>query len=224
MTNQASASGGTVILAVGLGTLAQERLAVLRGSVDQVLEVLQEAEAVRVSEGDHTLLPVSAQEAPSAVRGAGARGGLLVTTEHPTKACQRFEDGYDVLWITEGGEPGTWHASPRSLDVEVRRALTTYLAGHRGADLVILGLEQLALYNDFPTLLAFVKDTLDLATLRGSRVYATLSPDALPPRERAVLARRFDVPTEATQVTSPPPSERSRGAPGNRILYRGPVS
>jgi hypothetical protein len=39
VTNQASASKGTVILAAGLGTFAPDQLALLRGAVDRVVEV-----------------------------------------------------------------------------------------------------------------------------------------------------------------------------------------
>jgi len=224
VTNQASASGGTTILAVGQGTFGPDRVAVLRGAVDQVLEILHVSGDVRVPDGDHVLLLVSGQEAPSALGAAGAHGGLLLTTEHPTKARRRFGEAYEVLWITEGNEPDGARVPPSSLDIEGRRAVAQFIGSHRGSDVVLVGLEQLALFNDFRTILSFVKDLLDLAGLGGCRLFVTLSPDALSPREVAMVARRFDAPTPPPGVRKAPPSGPSTTATESRILYRGPVS
>jgi hypothetical protein len=224
VTNQASASSGTVILAVGQGTLAVDRLAILRGAVDQVLEIVRGPGDVSVPDGDHVLLLVPSQDAPSALAAAGARGGLLVTTEHPTKARRRFGDAFEVRWVVEGGESDALRIPAGSLDVEGKRAIAQYVDAHGGSDVVLVGIEQLALYNDFRAVLGFVKDALDLASLGGCRLFVTLAPEALSPRDVAMVARRFDAPTTLAGVTGTPPSGPSKASPESRILYRGPVS
>ena len=221
VTNQASASGGTVLVAAGLGTFSAEEIAVLRGTVDHVIEVLQGPPGVSVAEGDHVLLLVSSQEVPSALGAAGARGGLLLTTEHPSKARRRFGDGYSVLWLTESSDGSAASARPTSLDAEAKRALSNYVAAHRGSDVVLVGIEQLAVFTDFRSILSFVKDAIDIASLGGCRLFATLSPEALPSRAAARIARRFDAPSgPALRIPGGP----STAALGSRILYRGPVS
>lgn len=223
VTNQASASGGTVILAAGQATFGADHLSILRGSVDQVLEVLHGPGDVSVPNDDHVLLLVPAQDAPAALAAVGARGGLLLTTEHPSKATRRFGAAYDIRWITEASEANGPRIPASGLDLEGKRALVQFVNGHRGSDVVLVGLEQLALYNDFRAILGFVKEALDLASLGGCRLFVTLSPDALSPREVAILARRFDAPTSLAGVRRTP-SGPSTAAPESRILYRGPVS
>ncbi len=218
VANQASASRGTVIVAVGLGTFTPDQVAVLRGAVDHVLEILQGPADLSIPNGDHMLLLVAAQEAPSALAAAGARRGLLVTTEHPVKA-RRHGDAFEILWLSESSEANVPSVRPHALDAEAKRALAKYIASHRGADIVIVGLEQLALFNDFRGILSFLKDTMDLASLGGCRLFATMSPEAFPPREIAMLARRFDAPTGPASVRSSLPSTLSTAVPGSRILY-----
>ncbi|HKZ99381.1 MAG TPA: DUF835 domain-containing protein [Thermoplasmata archaeon] len=224
VTNQASASGGTAILAVGQGTLPADQLAVLRGAVDHVLEVLRGPAEVAAGEGPVALL-VGPQEAPDALATAGARGGLLLTMEHPAKARRRFGPAFEVVWIAEGGESDAPRVPPGSLDAELKRALVQYVAGHRGSDVVLVGLEQLALYNEFRAIVAFVKDAVDLATVGGCRLFVTVAPEALDSRDLAMLLRRFDAPTPAAGLRrSAPPAGPSTAGPESRILYRGPVS
>ena len=224
VTNQASASGGTAILAVGTSTFSADQVAVLQGVVDDVLEIVHGPGDVAVPNGDHVLLLVPSQEAPGALVAAGSRGGLLLTMEHPAKARRRFGEAYEVLWIAEGGEPDGPRVPPGSLDLEAKRAVAHYVHGHPGADVVLVGLEQLGLYNDFRTLLGFVKDALDLASLAGSRIFITVGPAAMSPREVAMLARRFDAPVAPEGVRKALPSGPSTASPESRILYRGPVS
>src|SRR6267143_1162350 len=103
VTNQASASKGTVILAAGLGTFAPDQLALLRGSVDQIVEV-QETLAPTTPGAEHVLMTINAQDAPVALPLVGARRGLLLTTEHPTKARLRYGDRFEIVWVTDQPE------------------------------------------------------------------------------------------------------------------------
>jgi len=222
--NQASASGGTVIAAVGHGTFGPERIAVLRGSADRVVEVPLDSAPVVTADAGSVLLMASSQDAPAALAASGARGGLLLTTEHPTKARSRYGEGWEVIWATDVKAPGVPRVQPNALDTESRRALVNYAVAHRGADLVVAGLEQFALFNDFRKILAFVKDAVDLASLAGCRLRVILNPEALPPREVAMLARRFDMPGGAIALRSSPLSGPTTAAPGNRTPYRGPAS
>jgi hypothetical protein len=223
VTNQASASGGTAILAVGAGTLPADQLAVLRGSVDHVLEVLHGGGDAVPGNGDHVLVVASPEEAADALAGAGARGGLLFTMEHPAKARRRFGPAYELVWISEGGDADATRVAPTSLDAEAKRALVHYVAGHTGSDVVLVALEQLALYHEFRSLLAFVKDAMDLASAGGCRLFVTVGPDSLAPADLAMLRRRFDVPTTDVRRAAPPGAPTT-AVPESRILYRGPVS
>jgi len=219
VASQASASRGTLILAVGQGTFASDQLAILRGGVDHVLEILHGPADLSVPNGDHVLLLVSAQDAAAALATAGARGGLLLTTEHPSKAKRRFGQAYSILWLAEAEDSTVPSARPHSLDVEAKRALAAFIAAHRGSDIVIAGLEQLVLFNDFRAVLTFLKDAMDLASLGSCRLFATTGPDALPPREVAMLARRFDAPTSPGTIRNSLPSAPPTAVPGSRILY-----
>src|SRR5881396_2354896 len=114
VTNQASASKGTVIVSAGFGTFPPEQIALLRGSVDRVLEV-QEAIASSTPGAEHVLMTINAQDAPVALPLVGARRGLLLTTEHPTKARLRYGDRFDIVWVTEQPEPGVPCVRPKAL-------------------------------------------------------------------------------------------------------------
>ncbi len=223
VSNQASASGGTVIAAVGAGSFSQEQIAVLSGCVDHILEVRELANGVVSPLRDHTLLFLPPQDAASLMPLVSAGRGLVVTTEHPLKARRKFREGFEVLWITEHPEPGVSCARPTALDTEARRAVGTYLASHPGDPVIMAGIEQMALFADFPSLLAFLKDTVDAASLHGSRVLATISPSGLPPREVAMIARRLDVPA-GPPLRSLPAGGLSTASPGSRTPIRGPSS
>src|SRR5947207_1167151 len=122
VTNQASASKGTVIIAAGLGTFPPDQLALLRGSVDRVLEV-QDSIATSTPGAEHVLMTINAQDAPVALPLVGARRGLLLTTEHPTKARLRYGDRFEIVWVTDQPEAGTVCVRPKALDTEGRRAV-----------------------------------------------------------------------------------------------------
>jgi hypothetical protein len=220
VTNQASAAKGTVIVAAGQGTLSLDQVAMLRGTVDRYLEV-KEAPTSTPSGSDHVLMTVNAQDAPVALPLVGARRGLLLTTEHPAKARLRYGERFEIVWVTDHPEAGSPCVRPKALDTEGRRAISNFAAAHGGADIVLVGLEQFALYVDVRAWMPFVKDSLDLATLHGCRLFLTVAPDAITSQELAMLARRFDTSVAAT-LKAPRPSAPSTAAPENRIPYREP--
>jgi len=210
-----------VIVSAGFGTFSPEQIALLRGSVDRVLEV-QEAIASSTPGAEHVLMTINAQDAPVALPLVGARRGLLLTTEHPTKARMRYGERFDIVWVTEQPEPGVPCVRPNALDTEGRRAIGNYAAAHEGMDIVLVGLEQLALYVDLRSWLPFVKDSLDIASLHGCRLFLTVAPEALSPLELAVLARRFDTGLSPSMFKGSAPSGPTTAAPENRIPYREP--
>jgi len=224
VANQASASRGTLIVAAGVGTFTAEQFAILRGSVDRVLEIVETPGPSSSGPTDHVLLTIPAEDVPVALPLVGARHGLLFTTEHPTKARVRYGERFEIVWVTEHAEPGVVCVRPKSLDTEARRTLTNFASAHPGSDLVVVGLEQLALYVDLKTWLPFVKDCLDIASLHGCRFFLTAAPDAIGARDLAILARRFDVPLSATLVRNSLPSRPTTAAPESRIPSRGPAS
>ncbi len=221
VTNQASASNGTVIIAAGHGTFPPDQLALLRGSVDRVLEV-QETIAPSTPGAEHVLMTINAQDAPVALPLVGARRGLLLTTEHPTKARLRYGARFEIVWVTDQPEAGTVCVRPKALDTEGRRAVANYAAAHEGMDIVLVGLEQLALYVDLRSWLPFVKDSLDIASLHRCRLFLTVAPEAVSSQELAMLARRFDTGLSPPTLKASPPSAPTTAAPENRIPYRGP--
>jgi hypothetical protein len=220
VTNQASASQGTVIVAAGEGTFTSEQVALLRGAVDHVLET-REAPTSAPSGFDHVLMTINAQDAPVALPLVGARRGLLLTTEHPTKALLRYGGGFEIVWVTDQPEAGVACVRPKALDTEGRRAISNYAAAHEGTDIVLVGLEQLSLYVDLRAWMPFVKDSLDLATLHGCRLFLTVAPEAVTAQSLAMLARRFDTSVAAT-LRAPPPSGPTTAVPESRIPYREP--
>src|SRR5439155_1386050 len=118
--------------------------------------------------------------------------------------------------------PGVPCVRPNALDTERRRAIGNYAAAHEGMDIVLVGLEQLALYVDLRSWLPFVKDSLDIASLHGCRLFLTVAPEALSPLELAVLARRFDTGLSPSMFKGSAPSGPTTAAPENRIPYREP--
>lgn len=223
VANQASASGGTIIVTAGHGTFTPEQVAVLGGTVDHVLDLTELTDRPLPAARDNALLLVPSQDVASLLPLVAAGRGLVVTTEHPAKARRRFREGFDILWITEHPEPGQACARPTALDTEAHRAVVAHLAAHRGDPVIVAGLDQIALFADFASVLAFVKDTADAAVLRENRVLVTASPSGLPPREVAMIARRLDVPA-GPLLRSAPASALSTAGPGSRSPTRGPVS
>jgi hypothetical protein len=223
VANQASASTGTVIVTAGHGSFTPEQVAVLGGCVDHVLHVRELTDTVLSPFRDHALLFIPPQDVASLMPLVSAGRGLVVTTEHPAKARRKLREGFDILWITEHPEAGLPCARPTALDTEARRAVGAYLSEHPGDPVVLSGIEQMALFVDFPSLLSFIKDTVDAASIRGSRVIVTISPSGLPPQGAAMIARRLDVPA-GPAVTSVPAGGPSTAVPGNRTPIRGPVS
>ncbi len=221
VANQASASNGTLIATAGRGTLTRDQVALLAGCVDHVLEIPDLADAPP-SQSDHALLLRAPQDLPQAMSSAHVNRALVVATDHPTKVRRRFGEGFNVLWITEHPEPGLACARPTALDTEARRAVAAAFSAP-GDVVVLAGLEQIALVAGFSGLLAFVKDVSDLATLRGGRVVASVTPGSLEPREIAMLARRLDVPA-VSGLTGSLLGGLSTAALGSRTPSRGPVS
>src|SRR5207244_12196485 len=104
--NQASASRGTVIVAAGQGTFTPDQVAVLRGSVDRLLDIQEAPNPTPAGTADPFFLTINAQDAPVALPLVGARRGLLLTTEHPFKARVRYGGGCDDVWVTDNPDPG----------------------------------------------------------------------------------------------------------------------
>ena len=223
VANQASSSNGTLIVTADRTVFTPEQIALLGGCVDQVLDFPEPANGPHSVLHDNALLFVAPQEAAPHLPLVAVREGLVVTTEHPTKARRRFGDSYPVLWITLHPEAGLPSARPTALDSEARRVVSSYLATHVGGTVVLVGLEQIALLADFLALLVFVKDVADMTALHGGRVIATIAPGSLPPRGVEILARRLDVPGPPV-LKSPLPGGLSTTVPGSRTPTRGPVS
>jgi hypothetical protein len=224
VTNQASASKGTVIVGAGVGTFAVDEVALLRGAFDRVVEIEEAPGATASGAMDHVLMTINPQDAPVALPLVGARRGLLLTTEHPSKARLRYGDHFEIVWVTEQPQSGLPCVRPKALDTEGRRAITNYASAHPGSDIVLVGLEQIALYVDLQAWLPFVKDSIDIASLHGCRLFLTVAPEAITRQELAMLARRFDAPLAPSMLKSALPSGPTTVAPENRIPYRGPSS
>ena len=87
VANQASASRGTVIVAAGVGTFTAEQFAILRGSVDRVLEIVETPGPSSSGPTDHVLLTIPAEDVATASdsRSSGSR-----STPNPGScACAR---------------------------------------------------------------------------------------------------------------------------------------
>src|SRR2546428_765657 len=222
VVNQASASKGTVIVAAGQGTFTPDQVAVLRGSVDRLVDIQEAPNPTPNGTTDHVLMTINAQDASVALPLVGARRGLLLTTEHPSKARVRYGDRFDIVWVTDHPEPGTPTVRPKALDTEGRRAIANYASVHAGSDIVLVGLDQLALYVDVRAWLPFVKDALDIASLHSCRLFLTVAPETMRTQELAMLSRRFDAPLGAAALKTALPSGPTTTAPESRIPYRGP--
>lgn len=224
VANQASASGGTLVTTVGAGTFRADEMAILKGCVDRVIEVHESLEADVVPERYHRLFILNAQDAALALPLLTSPHGLLLTTDHPAKSRRRFGDRFEVLWVADRPEDGVSGVRPSALDTEGKRAVTAFLNNHSDADLFFVGLEQFVLLCAFQPLLLFTKDVLDLADLRGARLVATLTPNALPPREVIQLARRFDRSGGPAVLRPRPSGGLPTAAAGSRTPSRGPAS
>src|SRR2546425_34424 len=129
-------------VAAGQGTFTAEQLAVLRGSVDRVLDIEEAPGPAATGAADHVLMTITAQDAPVALPLVGARRGILLTTEHPSKARLRYGDRFDIVWVTDRPEAGFACVRPKALDAEGRRAIANFASSHGQADIVLVGLEQ----------------------------------------------------------------------------------
>lgn len=223
VANQASSSRGTLIVTADRSAFTPTQLALLGGCVDHVLDFPELTNGLPSPLRNNAVLFVAPQEAAASLPLVAVREGLVVTMEHPAKARPRYHEAFGVLWITSHPEAGFPTARPTALDTEARRAISGYLTAHPGGTVVLVGLEQLALFVDFRVLLPFVKDVTDLAALHGGRVVATIMPAGLPPAEVAMLCRRLDVPGPPL-IRSSLPGGQPTAVPGSRTPIRGPVS
>ena len=223
VANQASSSNGTLIVTLDRAALTPVQTALLGGCVDHVLDFPELMSGLPSPLNNNAFQFVAPQETAATLPLVAVHEGLVVTTEHPAKVRRRFGDGFEVLWITMQPEAGIPSARPSALDSEARRAVSGYLSAHPGGTIVLVGLEQIALFTDFRALLVFVKDVVDLAALHGGRVVATIAPGGLPAAEVAMLTRRLDVPGPPV-VRSLLPGGLSTAVPGSRTPIRGPVS
>src|SRR3989454_2499731 len=146
VVNQASASKGTVIVAAGQGTFTPDQVAVLRGAVDRLLDIPETPHPSPNGTADHVLMTINAQDAPGAVPLVRARRGRLLTTQHPSKARVRYGDRFDIVWGTDHQQPRIASVRLKAPDTQGRRALAKYATAHPESDIVLVGLDQLALY------------------------------------------------------------------------------
>jgi len=118
----------------------------------------------------------------------GRDAGCCWTTEHPTKARLRYGDRFEIG--VGHGPAGTRVpcVRPNALDTEGRRAIGNYAANHGGMDIVLVGLEQLALYVDLRSWLPFVKDSSISRAFTVAGCFLTVAPEAVSPQELAMLA------------------------------------
>src|SRR5207245_2587135 len=101
VVNQASASKGTVIVAAGQGTFTPDQVAVLRGSVDRLVDIQEAPNPTPNGTADHVLMTINAQDASVALPLVGARRGLLLTPEHPLKAHVRSGHRRDIRSVPD---------------------------------------------------------------------------------------------------------------------------
>src|SRR5438034_10314723 len=93
-------------------------------------------------------MTINAQDASVALPLVGARRGLLLTTEHPSKARVRYGERFDIVWVTDHPDPGTPPVRPKALDPEGRRAIANYASLHPRPYIVPVALHPPGLYPD----------------------------------------------------------------------------
>src|SRR5207245_7396961 len=117
-------------------------------------------------------------------------------------------------------EPRIPTVRPKALETEARRAIANYASAHPESDIVLVGLDQLALYVDVRAWLPFVKDALDIASLHACRLFLTVAPETMRTQELAMLSRRFDAPLGAAALKTALPSGPNTNATESQIPYR----
>lgn len=119
------------------------------------------------------------------------RKGLLVSRRHPSKFKDDKDlEGVRVIWLSH--TPGKDFHNPRSLS-GLNKLVCDFIAESEPAAILLDGLEYLILNNDFVHTLLFVEHVHEFAVQHRATILLPIAPEALEPKELALLERNLEV-------------------------------
>lgn len=121
---------------------------------------------------------------------AQGRPGLVVSRRHPTKL--RREEGFEgvrLVWLSH--TPGEGFHNPTALS-GLTRLVSGFIQEHGPSVVLLDGLEYLLLNNDFVRTLLFVEHVNEFVMQHPAVVLIPVNPEALEPRELALLERNLE--------------------------------
>ena len=136
------------------------------------------------------------------------RSSLLMSTAFPEKVKREYNlTPTELYWLSDTN-PGPKTLDPKRLDFEVIRAISNFVRAHKGAAMLLDGLEYVVVENGFDKTFKFIKKVNDLCSVHGATFIVPISPGALGPDELEMLRKEFD---RIEELVAPPPPPPAKG-------------
>lgn len=119
-----------------------------------------------------------------------ARPGLLISRRHPSRLEEDTLTKARHVWLSH--TPGEDFHNPTALS-GLNRLIGRFLQDNGRSIVLIDGLEYLLLHNDFPRTLLFLEYLNDLVIQHPAIVLLPINPEALEPKELALLDRNLAI-------------------------------
>ncbi|MFQ5918997.1 MAG: DUF835 domain-containing protein, partial [Thermoplasmata archaeon] len=118
------------------------------------------------------------------------RAGLVISRRHPARVKEEGALAARYVWLSH--TPGEGMHNPTAL-AGLNRLIDGFLQENGRSVVLLDGLEYLMLHNEFARTLLFVEYLYDLVDQRDAIVLVPINPEAMDPRERALLERNLRV-------------------------------
>lgn len=122
---------------------------------------------------------------------ADGKEPLIISRRHPTRLrAERDLEGTRLVWLSH--TPGEDFHNPGALG-SLNKLICRFIQEQEGALVLLDGLEYLTLHNDFVQTLLFVEHVNEFVMQHPAYVLVPLDPEALDPKELALLERNVEV-------------------------------
>jgi hypothetical protein len=118
------------------------------------------------------------------------REGMVISRVFPERLCQKYPlEGSTFLWLTY--EKTENSIDPSDLE-KMEFLIHEFVTFHKGAAVLLDGVEYLILQNSFESTLKFLQSLNDQIILNGAALIMPLDPTSLDKKELSLLERELD--------------------------------
>ena len=131
-----------------------------------------------------------AYETYARLRDKGGREGMVISRVFPERLGQKYQlEGSTFLWLTY--EKTENSIDPSDLE-KLEFLIHEFVSLHKGAAILLDGIEYLVLQNTFESTLKFLQSLNDQIILNGAALIMPLDPTSLDKKELSLLERELD--------------------------------